>query len=62
MNLRAGISILLYVISFVLSVKVLITEVKAQERACEIMLNDNMATPEEVELMRELLDFTTFNM
>ncbi len=58
--ISAGIGILLYVISFVLSIKVLKTEVKAQKRACEILLKENMATAEEVEMMQEL--FKLYNI
>lgn len=52
--ISAGLGILLYVISFVLSIKVLKTEVKAQALACEIMLKENLATESEVESMKEL--------
>lgn len=46
--------LLLYVISFVLSIKVLKTEVKAQKKAIEIMQNQNLATEEELGMMTEL--------
>ena len=46
--------LLFYVVSFVLSIMTLKTEVKAQNRACEIMEQEGMATSEEIEMMREL--------
>ena len=49
-----GIGLLFYVISFVLSIMVLKTEVKAQAKALQIMREDNMATNEELEMMKEL--------
>ena len=44
----------LYVISFVLAIKVLKTEVKAQRRAIQMLLDEKMATEEETALMQEL--------
>ena len=58
--ISAAVGLLLYVISFVLSIKVLKTEVKAQKRACEILLKENMATEEEVNMMQEL--FKLYNI
>lgn len=49
-----------YAISFVLSVKTLKTEKKAQERACLILKQENMATDEEIEMMKEL--FKLYNI
>lgn len=49
-----------YAVSFVLSVKTLKTEKKAQERALEILKRDNMATDEEIEMMKEL--FKLYNI
>ncbi len=43
-----------YVVSFVLSIMTLKTEVKAQARACEIMREENLATENEIEMMKEL--------
>ncbi len=43
-----------YVVSFVMSVKVLKTEVKAQNKAIEIMKSQNMATGKELDMMKEL--------
>ena len=50
----------IYVISFVLSVKTLKTEVKAQARACEILKQESMATDEEIAMMKEL--FKLYNI
>ena len=50
----------IYVISFVLSVMTLKTEKKAQDRACLIMKQDNMATDEEIDMMKEL--FKLYNI
>ena len=49
-----------YVISFVLSLMVLKTEVKAQKRACEILKDENLATDEEIDMMNEL--FKLYNI
>lgn len=49
-----------YVVSFVLSVMVLKTEVKAQKLACEILEKEGMATAEEIEMMKEL--FRLYNI
>lgn len=43
-----------YVVAFVMSVKVLKTEVKAQSKAIDIMRTENMATDEELDMMQEL--------
>ena len=56
--LALGLSI--YVISFILSVMVLKTEVKAQARAIEILKQEDMATDEEIEMMKEL--FKLYNI
>ncbi len=58
--IAASLGILLYVISFVLSLMVLKTEVKAQKKACEILKNDNMATDAEISKMKEL--FKLYNI
>ena len=52
--IAAAVGILLYVISLVLSIKVLKTEVKAQKRALEILQAENLATDEELDMMKEL--------
>ena len=49
-----------YVISFVMSVKVLKTEVKAQNRALDILEKENLATSEEREMMKSL--FKLYNI
>lgn len=56
----AGFGLLFYVVSFVLSLMVLKTEVKAQQRACKILKEDNMATDEEIDMMKEL--FKLYNI
>jgi len=50
----AGIGIAFYVLSFVLSIMVLKTEKKAQQKAYEILEQKNMATAKELEMMKEL--------
>lgn len=50
----------IYAISFLLSVMTLKTEKKAQERACAILREENMATEEEVEMMKKL--FKLYNI
>lgn len=52
--IAAVLGLLIYVVSFVLSVKVLKTEVKAQKKAVEIMRENGMATEEELGMMQEL--------
>ena len=49
-----------YVISFVMSLMVLKTEVKAQNRALEILDKENLATSEEREMMKSL--FKLYNI
>ena len=56
----AGLGLLFYVISFVLSVMVLKTEVKAQKKAVQILKDDDMATDEEIGMMKEL--FKLYNI
>ena len=55
-----GLGLLIYVISFVLSIMVLKTEVKAQKRACDILKQEDMATEEEIGMMQEL--FKLYNI
>ena len=50
----------IYAISFVLSIKTLKTEIKAQARACEILKQEDMATDEEIGMMKEL--FKLYNI
>lgn len=49
-----------YIVSFILSLMVLKTEVKAQERALTILKEENMATEEEREMMKKL--FKLYNI
>lgn len=49
-----GASILFYLASLVLSISTLKTEKKAQERACLLLLENGMATYDEIEDMKEL--------
>lgn len=50
----------IYGVSFALSVTTLKTEKKAQERACRILKEDDMATDDEIAMMREL--FKLYNI
>ena len=52
--IAAVVGIAIYAISFVLSIKVLKTEVKAQKKALEILENEHLATSEELDMMKEL--------
>ena len=52
--IAAAVGIAIYAISFVLSIKVLKTEVKAQKKALEILEGENLATSEELDMMKEL--------
>lgn len=56
----AIIGLAFYVLSFVLSIMTLKTEKKAQDRACEILKEDGMATEEEIAMMRKL--FKLYNI
>ncbi|MDY6367431.1 MAG: zinc metallopeptidase [Clostridia bacterium] len=58
--IAAAIGFFFYLISFVLSIMVLKTEVKAQKLACEILKKENLATSDEVEDMKEL--FKLYNI
>ena len=49
-----GVGLLFYVVSFVLSIMVLKTEVKAQKKAIEVLRRDDLATEEELGMMEEL--------
>ncbi len=55
-----GVATLFYVLSFVMSILVLKTEKKAQERAYEIMKQEGLATKEELEMCRKL--FRLYNI
>lgn len=50
----------IYAVSFVLSIKTLKTEKKAQDRACKILKEEDMATDEEIGMMKEL--FKLYNI
>lgn len=52
--------LLLYVISFIMSIAVLKTEIKAQNKAYEILEKNNMATNEELCMIKEL--FKLYNI
>ena len=49
-----------YIISFIMSIKVLKTEIKAQNKAYEVLQSNNMATPEELEMLKKL--FKLYNI
>ena len=48
--------LLIYIISFIMSIKVLKTEKKAQEKAYELLKNNNMATDEELVMLKKLFE------
>ena len=52
--IATAVGLLIYVVSFVLSIMTLKTEKKAQAMACEIMKKENLATDEEIDMMQEL--------
>ena len=56
----AVVGLLYYVLAFVMSLKVLKTEIKAQNRSLELLRHYNMATEEELEMMKEL--FKLYNI
>jgi len=56
----AGIGLVVYLISFILSLAVLKTEKKAQDRAINIMRDKSIATEEEIEMCRKL--FRLYNI
>lgn len=58
--IAAVLGLALYVISFVMSLMVLKTEVKAQARALEILEKENLANEEEREMMKSL--FKLYNI
>ena len=58
--IAAVLGLALYVISFVMSLMVLKTEVKAQGKALEILEKDNLANEEEREMMKSL--FKLYNI
>ena len=56
----AALGLGIYAISFVLSIMTLKTEKKAQDRACVILKEENLATDEEIAMMRKL--FKLYNI
>ncbi len=58
--ISAALGLAFYVVSFVLSIMTLKTEVKAQARACKILKEENMATDEEIDMMKQL--FKLYNI
>ena len=52
--LFTSLGLVLYLISFVMSIKVLKTEVKAQNKAYEVLKDGNMATEEELKMLKKL--------
>ena len=55
-----SLGLLLYLASFVMSIKVLKTEIKAQKKAYEVLKNNNMATDEELDMLKSL--FKLYNI
>ena len=51
---------IIYLISFIMSIKVFKTEVKAQNKAYEVLKNSNMATDEELTMLKKL--FKLYNI
>ena len=58
--IAASLGLLFYFASFVMSLMVLKTEVKAQRKALEILEKENLATSEEREMMKSL--FKLYNI
>ncbi len=59
-TIAAFLGLAIYSVSFVLSILTLKTEKKAQERACQILKQEDMATDEEIGMMKEL--FQLYNI
>ena len=59
-TIAASLGLLFYVASFVMSLMVLKTEVKAQNKALEILEKEDLATQEEREMMKSL--FKLYNI
>lgn len=55
-----AVGLLLYLISFILSIKVLKTEVKAQNKAYEVLQHNGMATEQELIMLKKL--FRLYNI
>jgi Zn-dependent membrane protease YugP len=58
--ISVSVGLLLYVVSFLLSIMVLKTEIKAQARCLEILKAQDMANDEEIEMMKKL--FKLYNI
>ena len=56
----SSLGLIIYLISFVMSIKVLKTEIKAQNRAYEVLKDNNMATDDELVMLKEL--FKLYNI
>lgn len=56
----AGLGLLIYFISFIMSIKTLKTEVKAQKKAYSVLKESNMASDEEIGMLKEL--FKLYNI
>ncbi len=55
-----SLGLIIYLISFIMSIKILKTEVKAQNKAYEILKTNNMATDEELSMLKKL--FKLYNI
>lgn len=55
-----SLGLILYLISFIMSIKVLKTEIKAQKKAYEVLKNNDMATAEELKMLKKL--FKLYNI
>ena len=58
--LLTSLGLVLYIISFIMSIKVLKTEVKAQNKAYEVLKENKMATDEELKMLKKL--FKLYNI
>ncbi len=54
------IGLLIYIISFIMSIKILKTEIKAQEKAYKLLKDNNMATDDELVMIKKL--FKLYNI
>lgn len=59
-TLFISLGFIFYIISFIMSLKVLKTEVKAQNKAYELLKKKNMATDEELDMLKKL--FKLYNI
>lgn len=55
-----SLGLLIYLASFIMAIKVLKTEMKAQDKAYEVLKNNNMATDDELEMLKKL--FKLYNI